>query len=62
MTVQTWFSMKQILFGAKKNEKGKKMMSSVVEDKCFICFHTDFSSSKLMPPQPFFFNTVHHFM
>lgn len=41
--IQTWFSMKQICFDQKKEEKKRKrMMSSVVEDKCFICIHTDF--------------------
>lgn len=60
--LQTWFSMKQICFWEKKKGK-KKWCPLFVEDKCFICFHTDFFlSSKLMPPQPFFFNTVHHFM
>lgn len=27
-----------------KKERKKKIMSSVAEDKCFICIHTDVSS------------------
>lgn len=64
MTVQTWFLMEKICLGGKKKKKKrekkkhswgweeKKWMSSLVEDKCFICFHTDFSSHR-MPTQPF---------
>lgn len=47
MTVQAWILMELNFLKPKKQKKQTKakqskiMMSSFIEDKCFICFHTD---------------------